>query len=144
MSPLSSGLVIDTSANGSVTTSLMYLNCPISIYGSDFGVNLIFLPLSDLNVILGMNWLEFNHVNINCYNKSVRFLDPDDDEETSFIYDSQLGELLKDEAKVFAMFAFLSVKSQTVVKGLLVVCEFPNDFSDLLPERGGFFCWSCS
>lgn len=71
VSILSSGLVIDTPTNGSVTTSLIFLNCPLSIYGRDFGVDLICPPLSDLDVILGMNWLEFDHVHINFYNKLV-------------------------------------------------------------------------
>ncbi|XP_050878180.1 uncharacterized protein LOC127081998 [Lathyrus oleraceus] len=82
---LSSGLVIDTPTNGSVSTSLICLNFPLSIYSRDFGVDLIFLPLSDHDVILGMSWLEFNHVYINCYNKSVRFLAADEEEEDSFI-----------------------------------------------------------
>lgn len=69
VSTLSSGLVIDNPTNGSMTNSLICLNCLVSIYGRDFGVDLIFLPLSDLDVILGMSWLEFNHVRINCYNK---------------------------------------------------------------------------
>lgn len=137
---MSSGLIIDTPTNGLVTTSLICLNCPLSIYGRDFGVDLTFLPLSDIYVILGMSWLEFNHVHINCYNKSVQFLAPEEEEEeVSFISASQLEELLKDEAKVFAMFASLSVESQIVVEGLPVVCEFPevfpDDISDLPLER---------
>lgn len=62
VSILGSGLVIDTPTNESVTTSLICLSCTLSIYGREFGLDLIFVPLSDLDVILGMNWLEFNHV----------------------------------------------------------------------------------
>lgn len=46
---------------------------------------------------------------------------------------------MKDESKVFAMFAFFSVESQTIVEGLLVVCDlsevFSYDISDLPPKR---------
>ena len=35
--------------------------------GKDFGVDLVCLPLDQLDVILGMNWLEYNHVFINCF-----------------------------------------------------------------------------
>ena len=63
-------MVIDTLANGSVTTLLVCLNCPLTIYGKDFGVDLIYFPLSQLDVILEMNWLEFNHVHINCFDKT--------------------------------------------------------------------------
>lgn len=42
--------------------------------------------------------------------------------------------------KVFAMFASLSVESQTIVAGLPMVCEFPKAFQDYIfdlpPERG--------
>lgn len=43
------------SANDSVTTLLVCLNFPLTIYGRDFGIDLVCLPLSQLNVILGMN-----------------------------------------------------------------------------------------
>ena len=46
VSTLSSGLVIDTLTNGSVTTSLVCVKCILTIYGRDFRVDLICLPLS--------------------------------------------------------------------------------------------------
>lgn len=48
-------MVFDTPTNGSVTAMLVRLKCPLIIYGKEFGVNLICLPLSQLDVILGMN-----------------------------------------------------------------------------------------
>ncbi|XP_050897692.1 uncharacterized protein LOC127104549 [Lathyrus oleraceus] len=79
---------------------------------------------------MGMNWLEFNHVYINCYNKTLRFLVPEDKQEDEFISAKELKELLKYEAKAFAMFSSLSMESQTTIEGLLVVCEFPEVFPD--------------
>lgn len=55
VSPMKGNMVIDTPTNGFVTTLLGCLNCPLSIYGNDFQVDLICLPLSQLVVILGMN-----------------------------------------------------------------------------------------
>lgn len=52
---LNSGLLINTPANESVTTSLVCLNIPLSIYGKDFVIDLTFLPLKDMDVIMGMN-----------------------------------------------------------------------------------------
>lgn len=60
-------MVIDTPANGFVTTSWVCLNFPWTIHGQNFGIDLIFLPLSQLDVTLEMNWLEFNFVHINCF-----------------------------------------------------------------------------
>ena len=41
--------------------------CPLSMFGRDFEVDLVCLPLEGMDVILGMNWLEYNHVHINCF-----------------------------------------------------------------------------
>jgi hypothetical protein len=70
-SVMSSRMVIDTPANGSVTTKLVCVNCPVTVYGRSFGMDLVCIPLSELDVILGMNWLRFNRVHINCYVKTV-------------------------------------------------------------------------
>ena len=97
--------VIDTLAKGSVTTSLVCLNCLLSIFDRYFSVDLICFLLKDLDVILGMNWLEFNHVHINCYQKSVWFLALDDEEEFGFLSSRQLKESLEGYARVLALFA---------------------------------------
>jgi len=73
MSFMNEEMVVETSAKGSVTTSLVCLKCPLSIFGRDFTVDLVCLPLSGMDVILGMDWLEFNYVCINCFSKTVRF-----------------------------------------------------------------------
>lgn len=54
MSSMKGNMAIDTLANGLVTTSLVFLNCRLSIYSKYFRVNLICLPLSQLDVILGL------------------------------------------------------------------------------------------
>ena len=33
-------------------------------------------------MILGMNWLEHNYVHINCYNKTVRFSTPEEEDDS--------------------------------------------------------------
>lgn len=55
-------MVIDTPTSGSMTTLLVFLNCPLTIFGKDFRIDLVCFLLSQLDVILGMNWLEFNHM----------------------------------------------------------------------------------
>ena len=76
---------------GEVTTSLVCLKCPLSIFDRDFVVDLVFLPLSVLDMILGMKWLELNYVHINYYIKSVQFLAPDEEEEAGFLCARQLN-----------------------------------------------------
>ena len=48
-------MVVETPAKGSVTTSLVCQKCPLSMFGRDFEVDLVCLPLEGMDVILGMN-----------------------------------------------------------------------------------------
>lgn len=52
-----------------------------------------------------MKWLEFNHIHINCFNKSLMFLEFEEGEYTMFMSTKQVGESLKDDTQVFMMFA---------------------------------------
>lgn len=132
-------MVIDTPTKGSVTTSLVCLKCPLSIFDKDFVVDPICLSLGGLDVILGMDWLESNCVHINCCEKSVRFLTPEEKGEDVFLSARQLRELMKDEAQVFVLLASLSIESHREIDELPVVREFSevflNDIPDVPPER---------
>ncbi|XP_058769104.1 uncharacterized protein LOC131642969 [Vicia villosa] len=89
LSSMNGEMVVEVPAKGTVTTSLVCLRCPLSIFGRDFVVDLGCLPLSGLDVILGMLWLEYNYVHINYYNKSVRFSTAEE-EEASLVSPKQL------------------------------------------------------
>lgn len=109
---------------------MKYIYVELLSVNSDFGVYLICLPLKDLEVILGMKWLGFNHVHINFYNKSVRVLAPVGEEEGGFLTTRRMEELLHDEARVFALFVSLSIKSWAMMDELSVVHEYPEVFPD--------------
>ncbi|GAU41957.1 hypothetical protein TSUD_135710 [Trifolium subterraneum] len=64
---------IETPASGLVITRLVCRNCPVSVFGRHFGMDLVCIPLSGIDVIFGMNWLVFNQVHINCCEKTVIF-----------------------------------------------------------------------
>ena len=74
VSSISGSMVIDTLANGPVTALLVCQNYPLIIYGRYFRIEFMCFPLIQLVVILGMIWLEFNHVFINYFDKSMQFL----------------------------------------------------------------------
>ncbi|XP_050896449.1 uncharacterized protein LOC127103225 [Lathyrus oleraceus] len=139
LSPLVGSMVIDTPTNGSVTTALVCSSFPFTIYGKNFVMDLVCLPLHQINIILGMNWLEFNYVHINCYSKTMRFPEFGDCGELMFLFAKQVEELLEDEAHMFAMFSSLQVDNKAASVDLPIVCNlpdvFPNDISDLPPER---------
>jgi hypothetical protein len=139
LSDMNGNMLIELPANGSVTTNRVVLKCPLTIYGKSFLMDLVCLPLHQMDVILGMNWLEFNFVHINCYAKTVEFPEFGDSGELMFLSAKQVDELLEDEALMFAMFASLQVDREAVSAELPVVSDFPDvfpdDISDLPPER---------
>jgi len=78
-------MVVETPAKGSVTTSIVCLKCPLSMFGRDFEVDLVCLPLRGMDVILGMNWLEYIHVDISCFSKTVHFSSAEEESEAEFL-----------------------------------------------------------
>ena len=71
-------LAVSTPASGMVTTSSLCARCPVEVEGRRYKVNLICLPLQDLEVILGMDWLSTNRILIDCREKRLLF--PDSEE----------------------------------------------------------------
>lgn len=106
LSSIIRSMVIDTLTNGSVTISLVCLNCPLTIYSKDFGVDLICLPLSQLDVILRMRWLDFNRVYINYLDKNVLFAEPEESNESSFMSTDKVEMYLREDDHVLVMFSF--------------------------------------
>ncbi|XP_050877291.1 uncharacterized protein LOC127081044 [Lathyrus oleraceus] len=116
-----------------ILTLWVCLNYRLTIYGKSFGMDLMCLPLRNLDVILGMNWLEFNHVHINYFFKTVSFPEFDISDEL-FISYKQVNEFVKDGVIVFMILAFMKTKTKFVLDELPVVSDFPDDISDFLPE----------
>jgi len=56
-----------------VRTSSLCARCPVEVVGRKYKVNLICLPLQELEVILGMDWLSTNHFLIDCREKKLLF-----------------------------------------------------------------------
>jgi len=71
-------LAVSTPASGLVTTSSLCARCPVEVEGRRYKVNLICLPLQDLELILGMDWLSANRVLIDCREKRLLFPDLED------------------------------------------------------------------
>ncbi|XP_050889534.1 uncharacterized protein LOC127094800 [Lathyrus oleraceus] len=82
LSSLGRDMIVEVPAKGTVSTSLACKSCPLSIFGKDFVVDLVCLPLVGLDVVLGMDWLKSNYVHINCYNNTVRFSSAEEEGRT--------------------------------------------------------------
>ncbi|XP_050920406.1 uncharacterized protein LOC127138043 [Lathyrus oleraceus] len=103
----------------------------------DFEVDLVCLPLSQLDVILGMDWLRANHVYINYFAKTFLFLEPEK-EGGLFLSTQQVNESVQDGAKVFIMVASLKLSENGTMGKFPIVRDFPEVFpyevSDFPPE----------
>ncbi|GAU48856.1 hypothetical protein TSUD_288630 [Trifolium subterraneum] len=128
---------IETPASGSVITRLVCRNCPVSVFGRHFGMDLVCIPLSGIDVIFGMNWLVFNQVHINCCEKTVIF--PKSERSLSLMNGEEVKESLNDHGELFMVFGSLKLEGGVKLEELPVVGEFsdvfPEDISDLPPER---------
>ena len=81
-----------------------------------------------------MNWLEYNHVHINCYSKSVYFSSAEEESGAEFLSTKQLKRLEHDGNLMFSLMAYLSIDSQSIIDRLPVVNEFPEVFPDEIPD----------
>ncbi|GAU49783.1 hypothetical protein TSUD_369070 [Trifolium subterraneum] len=128
---------IETPANGSVITRLVCRNCPVSVFSRHFGMDLVCIPLSGIDVIFGMNWLVFNQVHINCCEKTVIF--PKSEGSLSLMNGGEVKESLNDHGGLFMVFGSLKLEGGAKLEEIPVVGEFsdvfPEDISDLPPER---------
>jgi len=104
------------------------------MFGRDFEVDLVCLPLVGMDVILGMNWLEYNHVLINGFSKTVRFSSEEEESGTEFLSTKQMKQLERNGILMFSLMAYLSVENQAVIDRLPVVNEFPEVFPDEIPD----------
>jgi len=68
-------LAVSTPASGLVRTSSLCARLPVDVEGRRYRVNLICLPLQELEVILGMDWLSANRILIDCREKKLLFPD---------------------------------------------------------------------
>ncbi|GAU10302.1 hypothetical protein TSUD_418910, partial [Trifolium subterraneum] len=134
---MSGRMEIETPASGSVTTRLVCLDCPVSVFDRHFGMDLVCIQMSGIDAIFGMNWLIFNRVHINCCEKTVVF--PKPEESFQLMSKKEVVEYLKEPVEMFTLFASLKLDEIVKMDELPVVCEFPNvfpeDILDVPPER---------
>jgi len=152
VSSLNKNLIVEIPTSGSVLTSDVCLDCLVEISGRTFLIDLICLPLSQIEVILGMDWLSSNHVLLNYFDKTVAFDDSRGSKDMMFISANQVKTSLKEDAQVYLILSSLKTKTMISMCDLPVVREFPEvfpeDISGLPPERDKVFhrpstwCWA--
>ncbi|KAL2319289.1 hypothetical protein Fmac_028258 [Flemingia macrophylla] len=95
---------------------------------------------SQLDIILGMDWLSSNHVLLICFNKIISFIEC---KPIDLLYVGQVQSSLKNDDKVHTMLAYLKLENNIKLEDIPVVREFPevflkvfpSDFSSLPPKK---------
>jgi len=78
--------------------------------------------------------LEYNHVHINCFSKTVYFSSAEEESGAEFLSTKQLKQLERDGILMFSLMASLSVENLAVIDKLQVVCDFPEVFPEEIPD----------
>ena len=79
----------------------------MEVEGCRYRVNLICLPLQELEVILGMDWLSANRVLIDCREKKLLFPDA---EELELVSSQGVMKELHDDAQCYMIFTHMEVE----------------------------------
>ncbi|XP_027351166.1 uncharacterized protein LOC113862276 [Abrus precatorius] len=129
-------VVVTTRTGKLVVTLCVCLGCAMMVHGREFEVDLICLPLSQLDVIVGMNWLAANHVLLDCRAKTLIF-DATMIEVPRLMSHSAWESMVN--AKTFMVMFSMEAESAVEAEYIPVVRDFlevfPEDISELPPER---------
>ena len=123
-------LVVSTSTSSLVRTSSLCARCPVEVEERKYKVNLICLPLQELEVIIGMDWLSANRILIDCWEKRLLF---PNSEEPKFLSSHGVMRELQEGAQCFMIFTHLEVEREEMKSVIPVVHEFEDVFPDEVP-----------
>ncbi|XP_057740340.1 uncharacterized protein LOC130957502 [Arachis stenosperma] len=135
-------LKVYNATHEAMVTRLRCPQVPFRIQQRDFAHNLICLPMTGLDLILGLDWLSKNHVLLDYSAKIVCFI-PKDTEGLVVVNNYYLNSMIvnRSEAKcqgILLLSAGVSGDVQSLEQ-IPVVCEspevFPDDIEEFPPNR---------
>src|SRR3954463_15193980 len=112
-----------SSPGSKMSSAVRVPDVQIQIQGLPFSASLILLPSSDIDVILGMDWLVQHKAKIDCPSKTV-LLTHDSGAEIWYTCGSTAGP-----AQLYALNAGVA----PLIDEVRVVCDFPDVFPEELP-----------
>jgi len=126
---------VSTQTSGLVRTSSFCARCLVEVEGRRYRVNLICLPLQELEVILGMDWLSANRILIDCREKKLFFPNT---EEPGLVSSQGVMKELHEGTQCYVIFKHLEVEGGETTSIIPVVQDFEDVFSEevsRLPPR---------
>ncbi|GAU28976.1 hypothetical protein TSUD_391740, partial [Trifolium subterraneum] len=136
-------MTVAVATGGKVVSKRVCQNCPVSVAGKIYHVDLICLPLKDMDIVLGMDWLSANTVYIGCAEKNLYVpidLNAESRALTALLQNThQLIQYLGAENKGFSIMFTISSESSLSPSDIPIVREyldvFPEEINSLPPER---------
>ncbi|GAU10196.1 hypothetical protein TSUD_418680, partial [Trifolium subterraneum] len=136
-------MTVAVATGGKVVSKRVCQNCPVSVAGKIYHVDLICLPLKDMDIVLGMDWLSANTVYIGCAEKNLYVpidLNAESRALTALLQNThQLIQYFGAENKCFSIMFTLSSESSLSPSDISIVREyldvFPEEINSLPPER---------
>jgi hypothetical protein len=136
-------MMVTTATDGGIVANYICENCPITVSSKTYYIDLVCLPMKELDEILGMDWLSVNHVYIGCVEKSIYM------PTSNTVEGVALSELLKHtyqmvqfifaQDKGFYVMLTVTPESDLSPSDIPIVSEyldvFPADITSLPPER---------
>jgi len=145
ISHLSPGIIVHTPLGEHLIRNSVFLGCQLKIKDVILEAELIPLPLIDLDVILGMDWLSSHHAILDCHEKLVIFRRPGFSElvfegklqtrSLSFISMLTAHKLMRKGCEAFLAFVIDTSLSETKLDDIPIVNEFPDVFPEDLPGQ---------
>ncbi|KAK2449583.1 hypothetical protein QL285_008768 [Trifolium repens] len=141
--PLIPPMTVAVATGGKVTSKRVCQNCPVLVGSKVYHIDLICLPIKDLDVVLGMDWLSANIVYIGCAEKNL-FIPTEVSTEsralTALLQNThQMIQYLAPSNKCFSILFTVSPVSSISLTDIPIVNEytdvFPEDVMSLPPER---------
>ncbi|WJX45504.1 hypothetical protein P8452_32379 [Trifolium repens] len=129
VSPLPFDLNVSTPAKDLVVNTAC-LHCLVMIQNREFLINLICLPLQSLEIILGMDWLSYHYVILDCARKMVFFPEPG---VQRYLSANRLTVTMRNGEPEIISLAFIGVTSDVHIEELRVVQQFQDVFPLEIP-----------
>ncbi|KAK2443611.1 hypothetical protein QL285_014700 [Trifolium repens] len=141
--PLIPPMTVAVATGGKVTSKRVCQNCPVLVGSKVYNIDLICLPLKDIDVVLGMDWLSANTVYIGCAEKNLFIpteTSPESRALTALLQNThQMIQYLGASTKCFSVLFTIDPEPSLSPSDIPVVSEFldvfPDDIMNLPPER---------
>ncbi|CAL2228612.1 unnamed protein product [Prunus armeniaca] len=141
--PMAGSFSISLPTGDVLFTDMVFKGCYVQVGDAMLEVNLIPLELVDLDIILGMDWLEKHCASVDCFQKEVVFRSPGQPEvvfrgersvlPSCLISTIRVKRLLKKGCLGYLAHIIGTQGFTLNLEDVPVVCEFPDVFPDDLP-----------